>query len=104
MEGVDAIQALIGATGVGIPALISFIAFNLLTIPCFAAVATARAVRVGQIVPVPGEMTEEPDDNCGYEYNICRACRTRSFGDIYCAKNKRKAYRQLCRMSVLKEL
>ena len=43
MEGVDAIQALIGATGVGIPALISFIAFNLLTIPCFAAVATARA-------------------------------------------------------------
>ncbi len=43
MEGVDAIQALIGATGVGIPALISFIAFNLLTIPCFAAVATAKA-------------------------------------------------------------
>ncbi len=43
LEGVDAIEALIGATGIGIPALIAFIAFNLLTIPCFAAVATAKA-------------------------------------------------------------
>lgn len=43
MEGVDAIEALIGATGVGVPALIAFIAFNLLMIPCFAAVATAKA-------------------------------------------------------------
>lgn len=43
LEGVDAIEALIGATGAGVPALIAFIAFNLLTIPCFAAVATAKA-------------------------------------------------------------
>ncbi len=43
LEGVDAIEALIGATGVGVPALIAFIAFNMLTIPCFAAVATAKA-------------------------------------------------------------
>lgn len=43
LEGVDAIEALIGATGIGVPALIAFIAFNLLTIPCFAAVATAKA-------------------------------------------------------------
>jgi len=39
----DEIEALIGATGVGVPALIAFIAFNMLTIPCFAAVATAKA-------------------------------------------------------------
>ena len=31
------------ATGITVPALISFIAFNMTTIPCFAAVATARA-------------------------------------------------------------
>ena len=43
LEGVDAIEALIGATGAGVPTLIAFIAFNLLTIPCFAAVATAKA-------------------------------------------------------------
>lgn len=35
--------ALIQGTGITIPALISFIAFNMLTIPCFAAVATAKA-------------------------------------------------------------
>ena len=34
---------MIGATGITIPALISFIAFNMLTIPCFAACATAKA-------------------------------------------------------------
>ena len=33
---------MVSATGIGIPGLISFIAFNMLTIPCFAAVATAR--------------------------------------------------------------
>ena len=33
---------MIGATGIGVPALISFIAFNMLTVPCFAAVAAAR--------------------------------------------------------------
>lgn len=43
LEGVDAMIALIGATGITIPALISFIAFNMLTLPCVAAVATAKA-------------------------------------------------------------
>ncbi len=42
-EGIDAVQAMIMATGIGIPGLISFIAFNMTTIPCFAAVATAKA-------------------------------------------------------------
>jgi len=42
-EGIDAVQAMIQATGITIPALISFIAFNMTTIPCFAAVATAKA-------------------------------------------------------------
>ncbi len=41
-EGVDAVQAMIMATGISVPALISFIAFNMTTIPCFAAVATAK--------------------------------------------------------------
>ena len=43
LEGVDAVAEMISATGIGIPALIAFIAFNMLTIPCFAAVATAKA-------------------------------------------------------------
>ncbi len=42
-EGVGVVQAMIMATGITIPALISFIAFNMTTIPCFAAVATARS-------------------------------------------------------------
>ncbi len=42
-EGIDAVQAMITATGITVPALISFIAFNMTTIPCFAAVATAKA-------------------------------------------------------------
>ena len=42
-EGVDAVQAMIIATGITVPALISFIAFNMTTIPCFAAVGTAKA-------------------------------------------------------------
>ncbi len=41
-EGIDAVQAMILATDITIPALISFIAFNMTTIPCFAAVATAK--------------------------------------------------------------
>lgn len=41
--GITYVQAMIAATGITIPALISFIAFNMTTIPCFAAVATARA-------------------------------------------------------------
>ena len=42
-EGVDSVITMINATGINIPALIAFIAFNMLTIPCFAAVATAKA-------------------------------------------------------------
>lgn len=41
--GVAAVQAMIAATGINQAALIAFIAFNMLTIPCFAAVATAKA-------------------------------------------------------------
>ena len=41
--GVAAVQAMITGTGITVPALIAFIAFNMLTIPCFAAVATAKA-------------------------------------------------------------
>ena len=43
LEGVDAVVEMIGATGITPAALIAFIAFNMLTIPCFAAVATAKA-------------------------------------------------------------
>ena len=40
---------MIQATGIGIPALIAFIAFNMLTIPCFAATATAKGeIRKGK--------------------------------------------------------
>lgn len=42
-DGIDAVRAMIMATGVTVPALISFIAFNMTTIPCFAAVGTAKA-------------------------------------------------------------
>ena len=41
-EGVAEVVVMIGATGISVPALISFIAFNMLTIPCFAAVAAAK--------------------------------------------------------------
>ncbi len=41
-EGVYEVTVMISATGIGIPALISFIAFNMLTIPCMAAVAAAK--------------------------------------------------------------
>lgn len=40
--GVDQVAFLIQATNATVPALIAFIAFNMLTIPCFAAVATAK--------------------------------------------------------------
>ena len=43
LEGVDSVVEMISATGITVPALIAFIAFNMLTIPCFAAVATAKA-------------------------------------------------------------
>ncbi len=41
-DGVAELVAIIGATGITVPALVSFIAFNMLTIPCFAAVAAAK--------------------------------------------------------------
>lgn len=41
-EGVEEVAVMVAATGIDVPALIAFIAFNMLTIPCFAAVATAR--------------------------------------------------------------
>lgn len=41
-DGVYEVGVMIGATGISVPALISFIAFNMLTIPCFAAVAAAK--------------------------------------------------------------
>lgn len=40
---VESAVAMIQATGINSPACIAFIAFNMLTIPCFAAVATAKA-------------------------------------------------------------
>ncbi len=46
--GVGAVGSLIGATGITIPALLSFIAFNMTTIPCFAAVAAAKGELVGK--------------------------------------------------------
>ncbi|MEG1711385.1 MAG: ferrous iron transporter B, partial [Clostridia bacterium] len=42
-EGIEAVVIMITTTGITIPALIAFIAFNMTTIPCFAAVATAKA-------------------------------------------------------------
>lgn len=42
-EGIEAVSVMIQATSITIPALIAFIAFNMTTIPCFAAVATAKA-------------------------------------------------------------
>ncbi|MCR4661381.1 MAG: ferrous iron transporter B [Clostridia bacterium] len=41
--GIGAVSQMVASTGIGIPGLIAFIAFNMLTIPCFAAVATAKA-------------------------------------------------------------
>jgi len=41
-DGIYEVGIMITETGIGVPALISFIAFNMLTIPCFAAVAAAK--------------------------------------------------------------
>lgn len=41
--GIATVVEMINATGITIPALIAFIVFNMTTIPCFAAVATAKA-------------------------------------------------------------
>ena len=43
LEGIDSVVNMIAATQITVPALIAFIAFNMTTIPCFAAVATAKA-------------------------------------------------------------
>ncbi|MBQ9118029.1 MAG: ferrous iron transport protein B [Clostridia bacterium] len=40
--GVEEVGAMITATNISVPALISFIMFNMTTIPCFAAVASAK--------------------------------------------------------------
>ncbi len=40
--GVGAVSIMIEATGITLPALLAFIAFNMTTIPCFAAVAAAK--------------------------------------------------------------
>lgn len=42
-EGIDAAVYMIMATDITIPGLISFIAFNMTTVPCFAAIGTAKA-------------------------------------------------------------
>lgn len=42
-SGIQAVLAMIAATGITVPGLISFIAFNMTTIPCFAAVGTAKS-------------------------------------------------------------
>ena len=42
-EGIASAVAMIAATGISVPALLAFIAFNMTTVPCFAAVATAKA-------------------------------------------------------------
>ena len=47
-EGISYVIDMINATGITAPALIAFIAFNMTTIPCFAAVATSK-----------GELTKE---------------------------------------------
>lgn len=41
--GIEAVAIMIQQTGISVPGAIAFIAFNMLTIPCFAAVATAKA-------------------------------------------------------------
>ncbi len=42
-NGINAVVAMIQATGITVPGLLAFIAFNMTTIPCFAAVGTAKA-------------------------------------------------------------
>ena len=42
-EGIEAATAMIAASGITWQGCISFITFNMLTIPCFAACATAKA-------------------------------------------------------------
>ncbi len=42
-DGVAEVQAMISSTGISVAGLLAFIAFNMTTVPCFAAVATAKA-------------------------------------------------------------
>lgn len=42
-EGITSTIAMITATGISVPGLLAFIAFNMTTVPCFAACATAKA-------------------------------------------------------------
>lgn len=42
-EGITSVIAMITATGITVPGLLAFIAFNMTTVPCFAACATAKA-------------------------------------------------------------
>ena len=41
-DGIGAVRAMVMVTGATNPALLAYIAFNMTTIPCFAAVATAK--------------------------------------------------------------
>lgn len=43
VAGLSDMGVMIQGTGISVPGLLAFIAFNMLTIPCFAAVATAKA-------------------------------------------------------------
>ncbi len=43
VDGIQEVSQMIGATGITVAGLIAFIVFNMTTIPCFAAVATAKA-------------------------------------------------------------
>lgn len=47
-SGVTYVAQMIADTGITVPGLLSFIAFNMTTIPCFAAVATAKAELQGK--------------------------------------------------------
>ena len=42
-EGIEEVVAMIQYTNISVPALLAFIAFNMTTVPCFAACATAKA-------------------------------------------------------------
>ncbi len=47
-DGIGAVSAMIMATNITVPALIAFIAFNMTTIPCMAAVATTKGELKGK--------------------------------------------------------
>lgn len=42
-EGIQAVMVMAQATNITVPGLLAFVAFNMTTVPCFAAVATAKA-------------------------------------------------------------